>query len=179
MTALAQLGEDGGLGLAFADVGEVVEDEQAVFVELFNGGGQAQSLAGGLELLDEVGGAGEQDTVPGLDQCVAKRGAQVRLADAGRHEQENVSAAVQPAVTGGERVDAGETDHRGGGEVDGVDRNTGKGDLDDMGVGHWHPVRIDRRRARDELYPVTVRRTFHAGRAVHDFASTSAGKRAR
>ena len=82
-----ELEEDRGLRLAFLDVGEIVEDQQAVFVELLDGGGQAQFLARGLELLDEIGGAGEQDAVPGLDEGVAEGGAQMRLADPGRSER--------------------------------------------------------------------------------------------
>ncbi|MDQ2763157.1 MAG: hypothetical protein M3Y22_06590, partial [Pseudomonadota bacterium] len=43
-----ELEEDRGLGLAFLDVGEVVEDQQAIFVELLDGGGQAQWTCNGF-----------------------------------------------------------------------------------------------------------------------------------
>ena len=39
-----QLEQHGGLGLAFVDVGEVVEDQQVVFVELGDGGLEGQRL---------------------------------------------------------------------------------------------------------------------------------------
>src|SRR4029077_13089773 len=45
-----QLEDDGGLGLALLDVGQVVEDEQMVFVELLDGGRQLEVLAGGLQV---------------------------------------------------------------------------------------------------------------------------------
>ena len=45
-----QLEQHAGLGLAFLDVGEVVEDQQAVFVELLDGGGESQFLTCGLVL---------------------------------------------------------------------------------------------------------------------------------
>lgn len=79
-----QLEQDGGLGLVFAGIAEVVEDQAIVAVELGQGCRQRQVPARRLELLDEVGGAGERDPPAGVDQGVADRGGDVRLAGPGR-----------------------------------------------------------------------------------------------
>ena len=42
--------QDGGLGLVLLDVGDVVEDEQVVFVEFFNGACEFQLLTCGWEV---------------------------------------------------------------------------------------------------------------------------------
>src|SRR6516164_7187431 len=54
--------EHAGFGLVFGDVGDVIEDQQIEFVELGNGGFESELAAGNLQSLDEIGGAGEQDT---------------------------------------------------------------------------------------------------------------------
>jgi hypothetical protein len=46
-----ELEQDRGLRLIFADVAEVVEDQQVVFVELLDGTFERQSLAGLLQSL--------------------------------------------------------------------------------------------------------------------------------
>ena len=46
--------------MVLGDIGEVVEDQQVVFVEFGNGGFKGQFTAGNLQSLDEIGGAGEQ-----------------------------------------------------------------------------------------------------------------------
>ena len=78
-----QLEEHAGLGLALLDVGEVVEDQQMVLVELLDGGREPELLPRRLQLLDEVGGAGEQHAVAGVDQRVAEGCGEMRLADSG------------------------------------------------------------------------------------------------
>ncbi len=46
-----QLEQHRGLGLALLDVGEVIEDQQAVLVELLDRGCELELLARGLQLL--------------------------------------------------------------------------------------------------------------------------------
>ena len=75
-----QLEQDGGLGLVFVDVGEVVEDQQVVFVELGDGGLQREGLSGELQPLDEIGGAGEQHAKAVLDQGMAEACREMRFA---------------------------------------------------------------------------------------------------
>ena len=50
-----QFEDDAGLGLALLDVGEIVEDQQMVFVEFLEGGCQFEILTCRLKVLDEVG----------------------------------------------------------------------------------------------------------------------------
>ena len=52
-----QLEEDAGLRLLAGDVGEVVEDDEVVLVELADGGFEGEVPAGRLELLHQVGRA--------------------------------------------------------------------------------------------------------------------------
>ncbi len=49
-----QLEQDGGLGLAPLDVGEVVEDQQVVLVELLDGAREREVLARRLQTLGPV-----------------------------------------------------------------------------------------------------------------------------
>src|SRR4051794_9722478 len=67
-----QLEQHAGFGLALLDVGEVVEDQQVVLVELLDRDREPELLARRLQLLDEVGGAREQHAVAGVDQRVAE-----------------------------------------------------------------------------------------------------------
>jgi hypothetical protein len=55
-----QLEQHTGLGLILGDVGDIVEDQQLVLVELGDGGFEPQLPARHLQSLDEVGGAHEQ-----------------------------------------------------------------------------------------------------------------------
>lgn len=66
-----ELEQDAGLGFVLADIGEVVEDDELVLVELVEGAGERQLAAGGLKPLDHVGGSGEQDTSSGIDDGMA------------------------------------------------------------------------------------------------------------
>lgn len=52
--------QDRGLGLVTLNVGQVIEHEQVVAVELADRGLELECLACGLQALDEVGGSGEQ-----------------------------------------------------------------------------------------------------------------------
>lgn len=105
--------------LVLADIGEVVEAEQVVFVELVEGRGQGQVAAGDLELLHHVGGAGEEDAPAGIDEGVAKGGQQMALAGATATEQQQVGAGVEPFMAIGEAEDLRLFDPLGSGEVEG------------------------------------------------------------
>jgi hypothetical protein len=72
--------------LILGDVGEVVEDQQVVLVELGDGGFEREFASGDLRPLDEIGGAGEQNAPAPFDQGEAERRGQVALSAAGRPE---------------------------------------------------------------------------------------------
>ena len=106
-----QFEQDAGFGLVFADIGDVVEDEQVVFVQLADGGLKGQFAACDLEPLHQVGSARVQDAEAVFDERQADRGGQVTLAGAGRADQDQVGALVEPAVPGDQGVDMGLGDH--------------------------------------------------------------------
>ena len=128
-----QLEQHAGLGLVLGDVGEVVEDQQVEAVEPVDGGFERQFAAGDLKLLDEVGGAGEEHAPAVLDEGEADGGGQMALSAAGRSEEEQIGALVEPGVAGGDRHDLGLGDHRHGVEVEGVEglarRQAGLGEM--------------------------------------------------
>src|SRR5712691_6764675 len=64
--------QDAGFGLILADIGEVVEDQQVVLVELGDGGFESEFAAGDLQPLDEIGGSGEQDAPAVFDEGEAE-----------------------------------------------------------------------------------------------------------
>jgi len=55
-----QVKEDAGFGLVLGDIGEVIEDDQLVFVEAGDGGLEGGFAACDLQLPDQIGGAGEE-----------------------------------------------------------------------------------------------------------------------
>lgn len=88
-----QLEEHAGLGLVLGDVGEVVEDQQMVLVELGDGGFQGKFASGDLKALHQVGGSGEEHAPAVLDQAEADGGGQVAFSAAAR------SRVIMPATT--------------------------------------------------------------------------------
>ena len=56
-----QFEEDAGFGLILGDVGEVVENEEVVFVELVDRGLEGEVTSRDLQLLDEIGCPGEEN----------------------------------------------------------------------------------------------------------------------
>ena len=97
-----QLEQHAGLGLILGDVGEVVEDQQVIFVELGDGGFEGQFAARDLQPLHEVGGAGEQHAPAIFDEGQAERCRKMALAAAGRAEQEEIgafSSQLSPAAS--------------------------------------------------------------------------------
>jgi hypothetical protein len=82
----------------FLDTGEIIEDQRVVLVEPLDRGREPEFLPCRLQLLDEVGGAREQHAVAGVDRRVAEGCGEMRLADAGRSEQQDVGALSDPAL---------------------------------------------------------------------------------
>ena len=72
-----------GLGLILGDVGEIVEDQQMEAIEPVDGGFETEFTARDLELLDEVGGAGEHDPPAVLDESKADGRGEMALAATG------------------------------------------------------------------------------------------------
>ena len=91
-----ELEQHAGLGLVLGDVGEVVEDQQVEAVEPADRGFEGEFAARDLELLDEIGGAGEEDPPAVLDEGEADRRSEMALSAAGRAEQQQVCAFLQP-----------------------------------------------------------------------------------
>ena len=121
-----ELEQHAGLGLVLGDVGEIVKDQELEPVETVDGGLEGQFATGDLELLDEVGGSGEEDLASVLDEGEPDRRRQVALSPAGWAEQEQVGALGEPAVAGGHRYDLGLGDHRHGVEVEAVEGLSGR-----------------------------------------------------
>src|SRR3546814_3988218 len=55
-----ELEEDRCLCLVLGDIGQIIEDQQVIFVELGQGGFQCQLTSRDLEFLNEIGGAGDE-----------------------------------------------------------------------------------------------------------------------
>ena len=55
--------------MVFGNVGDVVEDQQVIAVELCDRRLKCQLPAGDLQPLNQIGGSGEQDAVAGFDKC--------------------------------------------------------------------------------------------------------------
>ena len=68
-------------------IGEVVEDQQVVFVELADGSFELQRLASCLQLLHDLRSAGEQDAIAVLDKCATDGRSSVTLAGTRRPKQ--------------------------------------------------------------------------------------------
>ena len=107
--------EHAGFGLILGDVGEIVEDQQVVFVEPGNGGLQPGITARDLQLLDKIGGAGEEHAPAVLDQPDADGGREMGFAAARRAEADDVGATFQPGIARDKGHDLG-FGERGGSE---------------------------------------------------------------
>ena len=97
-----QLEQHAGLRLVLGDIGEIIEDQQVIFVELGDRGFEGEIAAGELKLLHEVGGAGEQDAPALFDQGQTERRGQMGFASAGRPEAEEIgpfSIHASPAAS--------------------------------------------------------------------------------
>ena len=90
--------EHAGLRILRGHVGEVVEDEQMVLVELADRSFEGEVPACRLELLDQVRRALVEHPEPVLDQPEPETCGQVALTRSGRAEQEHVCALIEPGV---------------------------------------------------------------------------------
>lgn len=79
-----QLEEDAGFGVILGDIGDVVEDEEMIFVELVDRGLEGKVTSRNLQLLDEIGCPGEEDAPSAFDERRAERRRQMRLSDSCR-----------------------------------------------------------------------------------------------
>ena len=102
--ALAALGDQleqhAGLGLVFADVTEIVEDQTIELVEFGEGRRQGEIPPRGLQFLDEIGGAGEHHAIAVVDQSGADRCGSMRLSRAAWPEYQDVGALFDPGIAG-------------------------------------------------------------------------------
>ena len=91
-----QLEQHAGLGLVFADIAEVVEDQAVELVELGQSRRQGEIAPRSLQFLHEIGGAGEQHAIAVVDQPGADRRGRMRLAGAARNSV--ILPGVLPSV---------------------------------------------------------------------------------
>ena len=77
-----QLEQDGSLRLIFADIGEVIEDQQIEAIQLGDGCLQCQFAPRHLKSLHQIGCAGEQHAPAVFDQCGSDGGGEMGLAAA-------------------------------------------------------------------------------------------------
>src|SRR5205085_1634273 len=71
--------------LIFADIGDVIEDQEVILVELGERAFECQFSARNLQTLDEVAGAHEQHAPSVLDQREPNGSCEMALAAAGRN----------------------------------------------------------------------------------------------
>jgi hypothetical protein len=74
--------EHAGFGLVLGDAGEVIEDQEVVFVELGNSDFESELATGNLQPLEKIGGAGELHAPAVFDESEAESGRKVALASA-------------------------------------------------------------------------------------------------
>src|SRR3954452_4718726 len=87
-----ELEQHAGLRLVLGDVGKIIADQEVEAIEAANGGLEIELAPRHLELLHEIGGAGEEDAPSVLDKGQADRCRQVALAAAGR------TSVIMPGV---------------------------------------------------------------------------------
>jgi hypothetical protein len=97
-----ELKEHAGFGLVFGDVGEVIEDQQVVFIELDNGSFESELAAGDLQPLDEIGGPSKQDAPAVFDKREAKSCREMALAPAGQLNDtlRSITGSTSRSITG-------------------------------------------------------------------------------
>lgn len=99
-----QLEQNAGLGLILGPVGEIVENQQVIFIEFGDRRFEHEIAARDLEFLHEVGGSDEQHAPALFDQGHAERRRQMRFSAARGTKTQQIGALFEPGVTGGERL---------------------------------------------------------------------------
>src|ERR1039457_2498735 len=121
ITGTDQFEEDGGLRLIFADVGEIVEDQQMKAVEPVDGGFEREFAASDLQSLNQIRGSGEQNAEAIFHQRQADRGREMRFSASGSTDQQQIGAFADPTVACAKRQDMRLRDHRHRVEVEAVE----------------------------------------------------------
>src|SRR5204863_3777497 len=98
VAATDQLEQHTGFGLILADVDDVIEDQQMILIELGERAFEGELAARDLQAPDEIAGAHEQHAPSVLDECEPDGCRKVALASAGRAEQQEIGALVEPAI---------------------------------------------------------------------------------
>src|ERR1700691_1954009 len=81
-----------GFGLILADIGDVIEDEQVIFVELGDGVFEIELTTRDLQALDEIAGAHEEHAPAGFHESEPEGCREMTLAGAWRAEQQEIGA---------------------------------------------------------------------------------------
>jgi len=68
-----QLEENAGFGLILGDIGDVLEDEEMIFIELVYRGREGEVTSRDSQPLDEIGRPGEENTPAAFDERQAER----------------------------------------------------------------------------------------------------------
>jgi hypothetical protein len=119
-----QLEQHAGFGLILADIGNVVEDQQVILVELGEHAFERELAARDLQALDEIAGAHEQHAPSILDESESGGCRKMALAGAGRAEQQEIGALFEPAIACDERHHLRLADHGHDLEVEAGERFT-------------------------------------------------------
>ena len=104
--------------LVLGNVSDVIKDEQLEFIELSNGAFKQEIAPRLLQLLNQVSGSCKEHAVSLLNKGQADCGAEMRFADAGWAEQQNVASPIDPAVASGDGADMRFGQHGDGCEVE-------------------------------------------------------------
>jgi hypothetical protein len=121
VTGTDQFEEYGGFRLIFADVGEIVEDQQMKAVEPVDGGFKGEFATSDLQPLNQIRGASEQNAEAIFHKREADRGREMGFSATGSADQQQIGAFTNPTVAGTERQDMGFRDHRHRVEVEAVE----------------------------------------------------------
>ena len=116
-----QFEQNARLRLVLGDIGEIVKDQQMIFVEFGDRGFEGKIAACDLKLLHKVGGPCEQNAPTPFDQRQTERRREMGFPGAGRPEAQQIGSLFEPGVAGGERLHLRLRDHRHSGEVERVE----------------------------------------------------------
>src|SRR5260370_28827226 len=96
--ACDQLEQHTRLGLILADIDDVIKDQQVILVELGERAFEGELAACNLQALDEIARAHEQHAPSVLDEREPDGCREMALASAGRAEQQEIGALLEPAI---------------------------------------------------------------------------------